>query len=483
MASGITAASLGELGMNPDNVVGSCLAQSYDLHSFGVAGIMETCGAANSFCEGSFDLCATMSQASSLNLPAGDMGFNFNSIKDTVTCGITAQFGEINDQFKSVIGNLGNVGTMLDPTNLIKSCTPAGFAENLINQGFGEPVLGALEKVGINSVSDLVNGNDTLISQALDSIPKEQISEIVAKTGFQGGIENLTDVITKPVTWLGEQASQFVSTGEELAQKLSNVLGNNPLAQSFAEIGNTLQQITAPSIPLLDAANTDRNTWQSYFVDPADAKPILGSGSGIFGNPTVADVIGVAAGIGFTSRILNLTSSQQKISTTTEGQALQTAINNAIAAPSDDSAHAAAISAAAAPFINPTNGLITQEVATLNENFTAISNKIITEKRNLIAAGIDITEHTGSVHALLSFVNTLHRVHEDPKFLGYADFINELATNDVYGQAISAAIIEGKNLNLFESIGVTPSVTLDSDAYVQQVLNQASNNTCCPPVS
>lgn len=483
MASGITAASLGELGINTDNVVGGCLGQAQQLFSNETTGFMETCGAVNSFCEGSFDVCAVVKQASQLNLPAGDLGFNFNSIKDVVTGGITAQFGEINDQFRSVIGKLSNVGTMLDPTNLVKSCTPAGFAENLCNQGFGESVLGELEKVGINSVSELVDANETLINQALDSIPKEQIAEIVAKTGFQGEIETLTDVIKKPVTWLGEQAEQFASNGEELTQKLANVIGNNPVVKSFEEIGKTLEQITSPSTPIIDAANTDRSTWASYFVDPAEVKPLVGSGSGIFGNPTIADVIGVAAGIGYTAQILNMTSSQQRISATVEGQALQTAINNAIANPSDDAANAAAISAAAVPFQNPTNQFIAQEVVSLNENFNAVSNKLITEKKNLIAAGIDLTEHTGSVHSLLSFVNGLHSVYQDPKSLGYADFINEVSSDDVYGEAIRAAIIEGKNLELLESIGVTPQVTLDTDAYGQSILAQASNATCCPPGS
>jgi len=192
-------------------------------------------------------------------------------------------------------------------------------------------------------------------------------------------------------------------------------------------------------------------------------------------------VIGVAAGLGFTDRILNMTASQQRVLATPEGQALQTALNNAIANPGNDAANAAAITAAAAAFNNPTSETLAKEVFILNENFNGVANKIITEKQNLLAARIDLTENTGSVDSLLAFVQSLHTMHEDPKSLGYADFIIALTTNDVYGEAIRAAILEGKNLKLLELLGVTPNTRLDTDAYGQQVLAQRSIDNCCPP--
>ena len=462
IASGITASSLGELGINTDNVVGGCLGQAQQLFSNEVTGIMETAAAANSFCEGSYDICSALGQAQSLNLPAGDLGINFKSITDTITGGIS----QITNDAKTFFANFEKLGTMLDPTDLAKAATPAGFAENLINQGFGEPVLTALNEVGIANVTELVAGNDALITQALDSIPKEQIAAIVEQTGFQGTVNKLSDVLKDFKTEI---------------DKAAVAIGTSPLVATFPELGRTLQQISQPVVPLLNAANTDRNAWDDYFVDPAEVKSKVGSGSGIFGNPTLADVIGVAAGIGFTDRILNMTASQQRVLATPEGQALQTALNNAIANPGNDAANAAAITAAAAAFNNPTSETLAKEVFILNENFNGVANKIITEKQNLLAARIDITENTGSVDSLLAFVQSLHTMHEDPKSLGYADFIIALTTNDVYGEAIRAAILEGKNLKLLELLGVTPNTRLDTDAYGQQVLAQRSINDCCPP--
>ena len=462
IASGITASSLGELGINTDNVVGGCLGQAQQLFSNEVTGIMETAAAANSFCEGSFDIRAALNQAQSLNLPAGDLGINFKNITDTITGGIS----QITNDAKTFFANFEKLGTMLDPTDLAKAATPAGFAENLINQGFGEPVLAALNEVGITNVTELVAGNDALITQALDSIPKEQIAAIVEQTGFQGTVNKLSDVLKDFKTEI---------------DKAAVAIGTSPLVATFPELGRTLQQISQPVVPLLNAANTDRNAWDDYFVDPDTVKSKVGSGSGIFGNPTLADVIGVAAGLGFTDRILNMTASQQRVLATPEGQALQTALNNAIANPGNDAANAAAITAAAAAFNNPTSETLAKEVFILNENFNGVANKIITEKQNLLAARIDLTENTGSVDSLLAFVQSLHTMHEDPKSLGYADFIIALTTNDVYGEAIRAAILEGKNLKLLELLGVTPNTRLDTEAYGQQVLAQRSINDCCPP--
>lgn len=460
--TGPTAASLGELGINTDNMVGSCFGQAQQLFSNEVTGIMETAAAANSFCEGSFDIRSALDQAQSLNLPGGSLGFNIKSIGDAITGGI----GQITNDAKTFFSNFEKIGTMLDPTDLAKSCTPAGFAENLCNQGFGEPVLSALNEVGIANVGELVTANDALITQALDSIPKEQIAAIVEKTGYQGTVNKLTDVL-----------KEF---GAEV-QKAAVAIGTNPLVNTFPELGQTLSQITQPVIPILDAANTDRNAWNDYFIDPDTVKSKVGSGTGIFGNPTLADVIGVAAGLGFTDRILSMTASQQRVLATPEGQALQTALNNAIADPGNDASNAAAITAAAAAFNNPASETLAKEVFILNENFNGVANKLLTEKQNLAAARIEIADNTGSVDSLLSFVQSLHTMHEDPKGLGYAEFIIALTTNDVYGEAIRAAILEGKNLKLLELIGVVPNTRLDTEAYAQQVLAQRSIDTCCPP--
>lgn len=481
MASGITAASLGELGINTDNVVGGCFGQAQQLFSNETTGFMETCAAANSFCEGSFNACAAMQQFTGLNLANGDLGFNLTNFQNCITAGITAQFGPLTDSVKTVFSNLGKCGSMLDCTNLSKAFTASGLAENLINQGFGEDVLGALEKVGINSVDELITGNETLISQALDSIPSDRIEEIVKQTGYLGSIpETLTEVIQKPASWLGQEFESIATSGKEFAEKLYSTIGT-PVAKSFEEIGQALTQLATVPTPNLDAANSDRNVWESYWADPAEIKSTTGSGSGIFGNPTIADVIGVAAGLGYTSRILSMSESQQRLLATPEGQALEAAINSAIANPSDDAANAAAIAAAAAPFINPTNAGIKQEVSILEENFQTVANKLITETRNLAAAQIDLTENIGSLNSVLTFVGNLHSLHEDPKYLGYAEFIKEVTTNDVYGEAIRAAIIEGKNLKLLEAIGFQPQVSLDAEAYGEQVLSQNTTDICCPP--
>ena len=487
IASGQLEMTLGELGINTDNVVGGCLEQAQSCFANGVPGMAEICQSVQGFCETSFDMKALMSQCSNLNLPLGDLGFSLDSLKNTITGGITAQFGPLTDNFKTVCTNLSNLGTMCDPSNLTKSFTPAGFAENLINQGFGQEILGELEKVGISNIQDLVGANDKLITQALDAVPKSVVDQIVSKTGFNGAIESLSDVINKPVTWLGEQASQLVNSGAELGEKLSNVLGVNPVANNFGEIGSVLKQVQEPNTPLLDIANSDRNNWQSLFATSTQSNPLLGSGSGLFGNPTISDVIGVVAGIGYTTQILNMSSSQQRLLATTQGQALQSAINSAISNPGNDAANAAAITAAAQPFINPTDSIIANELTSLNQEFNSVAQKIITEKQNLNIAGIDPEDYTGSSSSVLAWVNDLHTIYDDPRQLGYANFIRALTTQDIYGEAIRAAIIEGQNLALLKSIGVVPPTSLDTVKYIQQVKDQAATMPavpgCCPPVS
>lgn len=478
IASGPLANSLASAGINPSNVVGGCLGQAQSLFQNSTAGIISTMQATNAFCQNSFDVRGIIEQCKNLNLSGGDLGFNLTSIKNVVTGGLTAEFGSLASQgFKELCTNLANCGTLIDPKNLQEAFTPQGLINRVVEQGFGKEMLAELEKVGLNSVTDIIDANEKLLMQALESVPKEVVGAIVEKTGVKTigeSLNSLAEIITQPVKIFGEKANELIGGSvDELQKKLSNVLGAETLASTMGTVGQALSKIVEPVTTIMDQANNDLAAWEGQFPTQQQLAERTGSGSGIFGNPTIADVIGVAAGIGFTSKILDMTNRQTRILETSEGTALKQAIDSAIANPANDSENAAAIQAAAQAFINPTNPVIRDEITAAQQSFDEISNKIIKEKNNLRAANIVPADNQGNVSDILAWISELHNVHDDPSNLGLADYIVAISDDSVTGEAIRAAIEEGRNLAIFRSLGVTPPITVNALSYAEQLLNRA----------
>ena len=489
IASGQLGSALSGAGLNPNNLVGSCLEQAQSLFQNGIPGITNIMQSAQAFCQNSFDVKGIIAQCTNLNLPGGDLGFNLDSIKNACTGGLTAQFGSLaSEGFKDLCSNLGNLGTLVDPAKLSECLNPGGLINSVVNQGFGKEMLEQLEKVGINSLSEVVGANEKLLMQALESVPKDVVGAIVEKTGFQtlgASLNNLAEVITQPVKYLGEKANELIGGSvATLQEKLSTVVGAETSILTMGSLGQTLSKIVEPVTTIMDQANNNLAAWEGQFPTESQLNGLAGSGTGIFGNPKISDVIGVAAGIGFTAKILDMTTRQNKILQTSEGIALQQAINSAIADPANDSANADAIAAAAQAFINPTNPIIRDEIAAGQQSFNDVANKILLEKANMAAAGIVPADSRGTISDIVAWVSNLHYVHDDPSQLGYADYIREISDSSVTGEAIRAAIDEGKNLAIYRNLGINPPTTLSALAYSQQLLNTAANNelalNCCP---
>lgn len=489
--SGAASGSLGSMltaaGIDANNLVGDCLSQAQSLLSGGVPAFTNIMENVNEFCTNSAELSSMIDQAKNLNLPAGDLGFNLNNIKDTVTGGVTAQFGPLDQGFRELCNDMGNFGSLINANDLTNCFTATSIAQNLCNKGYSEQILEQCQKVGINSVDEIINGNETLIRQALENVPVDVVRQIAETTDcvpVSGELTNLSQIYNNPETFLSSEAlSAAGGSVSALQEKLFNVCGVTTNAGTFQEIGDRLSELVQPEIPLLDTTNNDRTAWSSIFPSAQQTSGVLGSGLGIFGNPTIADVIGVAAGIGYTASIVNMSSAQERLAATPQGSALIGAINNIIADPSNDDGNAAALTAAAAPFVNPTDPVIIAELANAQQEFVTIANRIVREKNNLAAAKINPSQINGSAVDVLDWIGGLNKLHDDPYNLGYADFVRAVATNDVYGEAIKAAIDEGNNLTVLTDLGIRVPLPLSSEQYAANKIKTSieTAENCCPP--
>ena len=97
-------------------------------------------------------------------------------------------------------------------------------------------------------------------------------------------------------------------------------------------------------------------------------------------------------------------------------------------------------------------------------------NRLLVERKNLALTGINLVESVGSNSGITAFVLGLHNVQQDPMMLQYAEMINSLALDSVYGEAIKASIIEGANINQLIDKGIQSYTKVDSVERAAQVL-------------
>ena len=190
---------------------------------------------------------------------------------------------------------------------------------------------------------------------------------------------------------------------------------------------------------------------------------------GTFNNPTMYDLLGATTGYGYVDDMNVMSNIQTQIMANTLGQALYTAMELLKNNPTSISAMGQVTTAA-----NNLNASVTMQplLATGQENFVRIFNRLLKERTNLKTLKVDLTSFIGSTQSTMAFVNLLHSISDDPMKLNYADVIKKLVTSDTYGESILAAIAEGQNISLLNNKGIPSYTKLNPIAHANQVLSR-----------
>ena len=168
------------------------------------------------------------------------------------------------------------------------------------------------------------------------------------------------------------------------------------------------------------------------------------------------DVLGSVTGDSYIDNLSFLTELQTDVSESTEVQALNLAVL---------SGDPIAI-AAASELINSSSSTALQDaIAAGNEKFQGCFDQLANEKRNISLAGININTAPVSLQNTAGLAFQLHSFAEDPMGLGVGSHIGQMASSDIYGQAISASLEEGKNLANLAKSSVKTYTKLDPIAF------------------
>lgn len=427
----------------------------------------------NAYATNAFNVSGSLAQLSDLRI-SEELGFNLTNPADLATGGLVREFGTLAGQaWTDVTTGIQRFGTMFDPTNLGRAFNSINVADNLIRQGFGEEILGALDAKGI-SYEQLMSGavDSRAVTAALDAMPGNHLRQMIEATGVQAiagaAINKFSDVLQAD-RYLSSAALAVVPNLSSLGNKLFNVAGFNGQFATFGEWGQTLSEISPPSTTNLNAIWNNQTNWETAFPLDAFSKTI-GQGSGVYGNPTIVDFAGSASGH-TVPEINEMTSLQAEVMNSQQGQTLRNAILSAQGTngdPTADAAAASAIQSALAPFVNPTNPVLAQTVAAGAAAFNTTFNQLVRERKNLGLAEIDLATTKATTNSVMSFTTELHNVHNDDMYLGYQSFIEKTITPDVYGEAIAASIVEGKNLAILRDRGIEVDTKFDPIAEARR---------------
>lgn len=416
------------------------------------------------------------------------------------------QDSAVGDALKSVGSGLKDLGGLFDfrdlqtlgPRNMIRQLQKQGLADR---NGVNDLLLAAGHDP--NDISKVPENELQII---LQTVRGEDLQKIVRENNLKlyGNVRTAADLlvaknILSPNVTL---ALGLVAEAPDALSKLGNTLTNLGVEASNFQIGNFMEGLETKATQYLDQV-TELIPQQ---VEEA-LRPIIGVGEGLFGNPLIKDMIGTVSGLTQNAELDKIGSLIQTLESTPDGQEfisageeLELAQQTLDGMAPEDPLYPAAQQAlqdaldrveAAANGISSTvsassvlDGLATAAKTALD---TSVAN-IAKEVENLKLAGLQVVDGvmntvnnfgetaeqvvSGAYNGVLSFANRLHQMGVDAQELGYGEFLENLVTDNLYGDAVLGSLIEGRNLVRAAVLGKSTPAVADEKGEIKGELEK-----------
>lgn len=490
-----------------DNVV----QQSQSFLTNGMPGLTECIATAKGFCEQSAFLQGSISNAlnpqlSKFNLQntfgqiTGGMVNNLLSPMDTLTKTLTSAvggalpnpsgylgtlqnaIGQSSQAFSSLTGDLSKWGSLYPKDSISNFYSPNKIVENLVGKNIPS-FNNFLGSNGINP-SQVAAVNPSKLQNVMEKVTGQVLNDVVSKADFQVPVKNLAEVLSPQKVLSTKTQSVFGGFSGVSKQIASMGPTNTPTFSSLAE---KMSQVEFPRASPLLGIEQDKSRLNYTLNYKKYSRPaICGEGQGVFNNPTMDDIMGSFHGTEYNLRLAGLLQGQRKILASPTGILFQQAIDKAVAnvnlGLATDQEDAAAIRGAYTSMLESPNN---QEVVQVMTNFyNEIQDKLILERRNLKAARLDPVDAVGGIYSINNFLQSLDTAYQDDFKVGYSNWVNNSADTDIFGEAIRAAMIQGKNNNIAQSLGIDTALTSVVDYTDEEAVRRAKVlSNCCPPYS
>ena len=425
--------------------------------------------AADSFAQTSFTWLGAMSDMGTKTFESFGLGVtNFSEMVSGGAGKIFAAADGVKADLNSLSSSLSKFGTAFDPSNLQKMFEPAGFIANLSKQGLANVggLSDALEAAGLDP-ANLDSANPEVVKQALAKVTGSDLEKIIAQTKItlptNHQVKTAADLLdAKKILSPTELAAIPGGALSGLGNALTNMGGN------FKKATDIAKNLAATKIPSLKHLDALPNPLPAGVMSSFASK--MGAGDGPFGNPTINDIIGTAAGYKHTDAFTTLVNGHTAILASSQGQALQAAATALIADPTNSSKLTTFTSAQAA-ITSATDANLAKIVSDCAAAVTASSTQLATESANQTKAGlVPSAATTPNTAQLLAFASKLPVYGLDKTQAGYNYILTNMVTDDQYGEAITASLSEGANAAKNAAAGIastTQSSASDALAKLQ----------------
>jgi len=339
------AGAMRDAGIDPNNVVAEAFARANQLVKAPLV-FLEKAFRAQAYAQASFT-GSNWAKAFEAVGAVGNLLQSAKTLTDLLSGGVTANLGPaapntangqrlvargINisgDQIRAgvaaVTEAMRNMGTLWDPNELEVFGTERGLVLSLKRQGIAEAagLRQPLLDVGcfLDDEDNIREMSDYTLREALATIKGPALRLIIERCMVRlanpAMLQSAAD-LTQPGIVVSQAALDNIPYGNinGLAQSISNIGIRRRV--TMLEIADALDQLELPDVGLIDNAN--------FASDVSALGPYLGRGSGLFGDATINDLIGTAAGAAHNDAYRLLQEAQASLLSTPEGIELKTAL-------------------------------------------------------------------------------------------------------------------------------------------------------------
>jgi hypothetical protein len=464
----------------PTDITASVLSRANTFFLHGVQGFLGIFNAAVNACTVSREILGSLYvfQSSGFSGISPDI----TNHCDLVTGGITSKFGplavgsqdyllastlltggttnsysaytatNISDSINAVADAITRLGTLYDFKKLSTVGTAVGIFTSLANQGLLSPsIRAALSAQGV-SIANIATANENILKGILINIIGDDLKLIITGTqldsanNISNGAQLLDAELLLPPTAVN------AIPGGTLTNLATQLISLNLTYTDTAQLVNTLKNLQIPNITYLSRLTQPVPDFDAHIIQSNFAR-----GSGQFGSPLVQELIGTPGGFEHTAAAGIMLNILIAISSTAEVLAVQSAATALLSA--IGSGNTAAINSAGNTLISAINVLANDPVystalATMNTQIANMITQLQLELANCQLAGLDIyATIPGTTNWSLN-TSILPSLAVDPNSINVVSYLQNMTTNDVYGEAFSALLSEGQNNQSLLAVGV-----------------------------
>ena len=419
-----------------------------------------------------------------------DLGLHNASYHDIASGGLTGHFGGLAtarggpQNGAMALGQLiASMGKAINLKNMKKAIGPVPLIlkmreHGLNNVGFLDYTLAGF---GIYSNDDVDRADPKLLTTALSTVNDPNdirivIESLEIKVPANVGIRSLADLCDAN-KMLPPEIRTMSTTGQlsDLNKGLGGMGGNYKTQKDLSML---LGRSEIPTLQFLGGLTSPVPPSAIALLAPAVGIGTISHGghtqplgTGPLGNPTMKDMLGVAAGIGVIDNFQRINNAHERIMNTAPGQNLRTALLNLYHADRTNDPTVEVYVNYVDTAIGAFNQAVKDDPTILKAEIAMVSTILqLNRSTQLLGlAGVNLASPPTATSkvGVMQMAASLPKFGVDKNNMGYKEVMGGMAdSRNVYGEAVYVSLLEGRNTARQQKAGVTNSAVVEPSSIL-----------------